>query len=253
MMSGFRAYCDFRGLPLGANSAVELCEDESRHLCASLRARRGDIVDLFDLAGNLFRAEIATPDKKSAKLKILAPIQCESERTKVVLAQCLPKGKTFDDILRQCVEVGASGLFPILSRRSEVRFPSESEVEKKMQKWRAKLIEAIKQSSNFLPFDIQRPTDFETFLKNARNFDLKIVASLESGAKPLLSLMKPAKRICVLIGPEGDMSPEEYSAARGAGFIAAKLGRNVMKCETAALCSLSVIKAYCLSMQDAQF
>ncbi len=230
---------------------VELCEAESLHLCAALRAKRGDVVDLFDLEGNLFRSEIAVPDKKSAKLKILEPIRCGGESAEIVLAQCLPKGRTFDTILRQCVEIGASGLFPVLSRRSEVRFPTEEDAERKMLKWRAKLVEAVKQSSNFSPFDVQKPSDFKTFLKKTQNFDLKIVASLEEGAKPLLGLMKPSRRICVLVGPEGDMAPEEYSAARDAGFLGAKLGKNVMKCETAALYSLSVVKAYCLNIQNA--
>ncbi len=250
-MSGFRAYYDFK-LRLDVGDFAQLCEEESRHLCGALRARDGDMVDLFNLEGDFFHAEIIKADKKSTRVKLLSRIEVENVGTRVALAQCLPKGKTFDDILRQSVEVGASAIFPIMSRYSEVRLESRADIEKKTQKWRQKLIEAIKQSANFFPFEIREPTDFETFIINSKDYDLKIVASLEPDSKPILNLMRQAQSACILIGPEGDMSAQEYARAREAGFLPAKLGKNVMKSETAALCSLSVIKGYFLSTENQQ-
>jgi 16S rRNA (uracil1498-N3)-methyltransferase len=46
----------------------------------------------------------------------------------------------------------------------------------------------------------------------------------------------------VLVGPEGDFSPEETSAALAAGFLAATLGSIVLRAETAAFFALGALR-----------
>ena len=69
-MSGFRAYCDFSAFSAGGEipvgGAVELNAAESRHLCGALRARAGDMVDVFDAKGSAYRCELAGASSKSA-------------------------------------------------------------------------------------------------------------------------------------------------------------------------------------------
>ena len=245
-MAGFRAFYDFQGLEKRAGDILALSEDESRHLCGSLRAVETDKVDAFDLRGFAYSCVVARADKKRAELAVTGKISAPADAPKVCLAQCLPKGKVFDDIIRQAVEIGASGIFPIVSRRCQVRFDSPADAVKKREKWTAHVIEAVKQSANFFPFEIYAPASFEEFLSNMPNFGLKITASLESGARPILEILEslPAESVCILIGPEGDMAPEEYAAAKERGFLPATLGANVMKCDTAAIFALSAAKAF---------
>jgi 16S rRNA (uracil1498-N3)-methyltransferase len=49
------------------------------------------------------------------------------------------------------------------------------------------------------------------------------------------------KTVCVWIGPEGDLAPEEMEAIKGAGALPITLGPLVLRSETAALCALSMI------------
>ena len=124
-MSGFRAYCDFSELCEGGEipvgGSVELNAAESRHLCGSLRARAGDIVDVFDAKGNAYRCELAEASSKSAALRVIGRLYPKSPDVEVYLAQCLPKGSAFDEIIRQSVELGVSGIYPLMSCRSVVR------------------------------------------------------------------------------------------------------------------------------------
>ena len=251
-MAGFRAYCDFKNFGgaqnIGAGDSILLDADESRHLCGALRACTGDTVDVFDLSRNVFRCEIKSPSPKRAELGVLQKIDVVESSTKIFVAQCLPKGQAFEEILRQSVEIGASGIYPIVSRRSVVKIDA-NETAKKMRKWTAKCVEAVKQSANLAQFEIFEPVDFSDFLKNVKNFDSKIVASLEENSKPILKALSErfpegAKNVCILIGPEGDLASEEYEAAELEGFIPVKLGENVMKSETAALCALSITRAF---------
>ncbi len=244
-MAGFRAYFDFsKNIAQNVGDEITLSQDESRHLCGSLRAKVGEEIDAFDLAGNVKHCEIISDTPKRAVLKILDSIEIPHRDVEVYIAQCLPKGKTFDDIIRQAVEIGATGIIPIMSARSQVKI-DDKEKSKKLEKWNVHIIEAIKQSANFFKFDLLEPMSFEDFLKiSNENFDLKIVASLQDNSQPIAKILKQspnAKKICILIGPEGDLSLEEYSLANSANFSPATLGKNVMKCDTAAIFALSAV------------
>jgi len=92
------------------------------------------------------------------------------------------------------------------------------------------------------------------FMEAAR-YDLKLIASLQPGARPLheaLGALRtgrpagPAASVVWLIGPEGDFTPAELSLARTCGFAPITLGPLVLRCETAAIYALSVL-AYELS------
>ncbi len=251
-MSGFRAYCGFSdfggGENVGAGDIVRLDAAESRHLCGALRAREGDSADVFDLRGNVFACSIIGASQKSAALEARERIFPPEPSPKIFVAQCLPKSAAFDEIIRQSVELGASGIFPLVSGRTVVRI-DPAEAGKKARKWEDKCIEAVKQSANLSKFEMSAPVRFSDFLPLSGRFDAKIVASLRKNARPVLGVMESelpsgAERVCVLIGPEGDLTDAEYDEAERAGFLPVSLGENVMKCDTAAMCALSVTKAF---------
>ena len=50
-----------------------------------------------------------------------------------------------------------------------------------------------------------------------------------------------ATDISVLIGPEGDFSPEEVEAARSAGYIPVHLGTSRLRTETAAVAAAAFV------------
>jgi len=241
-MSGFRAFYDFskNGEPREGGRA-ELSAEESRHLCGSLRAVDGDRVDIFDLSGKVFECEICGASPKRALVKVLRRAPPAKPKFAVYLAQCLPKGKTFDDIIRQCVEIGAAGIFPLVSERTLVRIEN-SEKAKKLEKWNSHVVEAVKQSANFSSFEMAEPESLKSFLESRTGgFGLKIAASLRAGTLPILEILREndAESVCILVGPEGDLTEAEYDAAEKAGFLPATLGQNVMKCDTAAVFAMS--------------
>lgn len=244
-MSGFRAYFDFSNFSAAEGATITLSPEESRHLCGALRARNSDAVDAFDLAGNIFACRIVSASQSAAVLSVGGRIPQRANRARITLLQCLPKGKTFDDIIRQSVELGAAGIIPILSRFSQVKIEG-ADIQKKRAKWLAQVAEAVKQSSNFSGFDICGAKKFPEAIEAAEGFDLKIVASLEPNAVSIaeaFSGIAMPKKIAVLIGPEGDMSAEEYAMAARAGFVPLTLGQNVLKSETAAISALSRVLA----------
>lgn len=226
---------------------IILSAEESSHLVRVNRARVGDPVVAFNGKGREWHCRCIEADRKATRLqveseKILAPPSCS-----IYLAQALPKGKTLELIIRKATEIGATGIIPLLTERSEIHL-NESRKESKHEKWEATAIEAAKQSGNsFLP-EIAPVHTLAEFLRTSDSFDLKLIASLQPGSAHLRKVIEKQtaesgtpKKAIWMIGPEGDFSPEETAAALAAGFAPITLGRSVLRCETAAIYALSIL------------
>ena len=59
----------------------------------------------------------------------------------------------------------------------------------------------------------------------------------------LANAFSPGSDVMVLIGPEGDFSPEEVQAAMAAGFVPVTLGESRLRTETAGLMAIASIHA----------
>jgi 16S rRNA (uracil1498-N3)-methyltransferase len=247
---------DFRvHVPSAAPDALELLlpPAETHHLVTVNRARPGDPVVAFDGAGSEWACLLDRVEgKKAAMLRVTrhtrrAPLPCA-----LLLGQGLPKGSTMDDIIRQATELGAAGITPLATTRSEVRLDDERAV-KKSEKWRTVAVEAAKQCGNpFLPA-IAPVQGLDAFLAatHGAGVELRLVASLHPGARPLRTVLaswraahegRAPRSAAWLIGPEGDLTAEEVERAISAGFVPVTLGPLVLRCDTAAACALSVLR-----------
>ena len=78
---------------------------------------------------------------------------------------------------------------------------------------------------------------------------LKLVASLHAGTTTLKKALAtfahkhghPPRSALWLVGPEGDFSPAEMTAAVMAGFVPVTLGPLVLRSDTAAIYALSIL------------
>lgn len=230
-------------------TTLTLSADESRHLAKVLRARPGEAVEAFDGNGGVFSGKILGGDAKALTISVETRERVPAPRRRIALAQAMPKGSLMDDVVRQATEIGAARIFPLASERCEVRLDA-ARAAHKLERWRAIAVEACKQcGTRFLPEiePVRTPAEFFASLaaETRGNAALRLVASLEAGTRPCPEIMReraaePPEEILWLVGPEGDFSPEEYAAARAAGFVPARLGANVLRAVTAAIYVLSV-------------
>ena len=245
-MPDFRVYCQ----PTEREPAeIRLSPDESHHLVAVNRCSRGDLVIAFDGRGREWITECVEPGKNSALLRIRETRVAKPLPHEITLAQALPKGATMDDIVRQATEVGAACIVPLLSERSQVHLDGDR-AGKKVEKWHTSAIEAAKQCGNPWVPDIRPIQSFAAFVSSVRDYDLKLVASLHAGTTTLKTALqlhrdkhagaRPRKAVW-LVGPEGDFSPAEITAAITAGFQPITLGPLVLRSDTAAIYALSIL------------
>jgi len=244
-MPDFRAFC----APATAEpSEITLSPEESHHLVAVNRARPGDTVVVFDGRGTEWISELTADRKQAATLKVRFRQKAKPLSYEITLGQALPKGASMDAIVRKATEIGATCIAPLESERTQVHLDADRS-DKKIDKWQTAALEAAKQCGNpFLP-EILPVQKASAFMEAARGYDLKLIASLQPGAKSLKSVLaafqgaqgRSPKKVLWLVGPEGDFTPAELSLSKSAGFEPITLGPLVLRCETAAVYALSVL------------
>jgi len=218
---------------------------ESHHLIKVFRARRGETVEVLDGQGRRYLGRLCEANARAAVVQVEKVETVSAVNCRVTLLQAMPKGKAMDLILRMASEIGIAELQPVYTAQSEVTIPEER-IAGKVEKWRATTVEACKQCGlAYLP-DVLRPQRLrDWFSEHPRQpSEIRLVASLEEGSELLLDKLREARlpeRVVLAVGPEGDFSAEEYAALRESGFAPVRLGRNVLRAETAVAYMLSVI------------
>lgn len=228
--------------------ALVLNERESHHCVDVLRLGAGSRVVVFNGEGLEVTAEILSATKSQVRLKPLLTYKSPPLRCAITLAQAVPKGKNMDLIVQKAVELGVAKIVPLLSERTVVQIEAV-DLQRREEKWQQIAIEAAKQcGQNWLP-QVVSPAAPKQFFAELDRFETLLIASLQEGARSFKSVLKDFREqhgrrpssVLMLIGPEGDFTPAESAQAKTAGCIPVTLGPVVLRAETAALFSLSVL------------
>ena len=223
------------------SEALMLDGDEAHHCSAVMRCGAGDHIIVFNGAGSHAEALIVSGTVKRVELTCLKLHEESPPAVSITLLQAIPKGANMELIVEKAVELGVNEIIPVMTERTVVRLNAK-EALKKQEKWQRIALAACKQcGQNWLP-RVQVPQSFSTVWSALPSHDLRLVAALQEDAQPLKAILSNnLKSALILIGPEGDLSVEEYSTARRHGCLPMTLGPVVLRVETAALYCLSVL------------
>jgi 16S rRNA (uracil1498-N3)-methyltransferase len=217
-----------------------LTASEAHHALHVLRLKVGDTLTVFDGRGHEAQCAIAEISRDTVHLKVLTQSTTPALPCRIILAQAIPK-KSMDLIVQKATELGAAVIAPLISDRTVVKLDDDS---KRLNRWRDIALDACKQcGNNWLP-EIRPPQPAHDFLGSLPKCDLKLIASLQPDAKPLKGILRDSanpKSLLILIGPEGDFTPAELGMAKSAGCLPLSLGPLVLRAETAAIYTLSIL------------
>src|ERR1700733_5886236 len=186
---------------------------EFHHLAHVMRAGSGDSIELFDGNGNVAEAQIVDLSKTRAALQILKRAHDTEAGPTVVLATAVPKSERFRWLVEKATELGVSRLIPLQTAHS-VTEPGAT----KLDKMRAAVIEACKQSGRDRLMAIDPLTEWQTFLASSKETGRLLVAAPGGAPQASLCEMKQPERPLVLaVGPEGGFSDVEIIQAADAG------------------------------------
>ena len=218
--------------------------DEAKHLSQVLRIQPGAAVTVFDGLGNHAQARVLSVSKQRVDLMLELAESAPTSLPDITLVQAIPKGKNMDWIVQKAVELGVSRIQPLVTRHTIVSPGGD-----KAEKWRRAALEACKQCGQFTIPIIEDPLPFAEWLANRPSADLEVIASLADNPRNFRETLKShpdLESITLAIGPEGDFSPEEMTAALAAGFVPVTLGDLVLRVETATMFCLSAIRFHYL-------
>ncbi|HEY3372862.1 MAG TPA: 16S rRNA (uracil(1498)-N(3))-methyltransferase [Prolixibacteraceae bacterium] len=211
-----------------AGSSYTLDETESKHCIRVLRLEQGDEIILVDGRGGYFTAQIVDPNPKRCAVKVIkSELNFGLRPFQIHVAIAPTKNiERIEWFLEKTTEIGINQITPLLCRFSERKDIKTERLEKVM-------VSAMKQSLKaYLP-QLNPLTKFNDFI--AQPFEgQKFIAHCDEQHRDLLKKMIiPNQNYLILIGPEGDFSPEEIKMAIEAGFHPVSLGDSRLRTETA--------------------
>ncbi|MBE6610176.1 MAG: 16S rRNA (uracil(1498)-N(3))-methyltransferase [Ruminococcaceae bacterium] len=199
--------------------------DGKSHLCA-----------LAGFENDTALAEIVEEDYQDTEL----PVQ-------LYLFQGLPKGDKLELIIQKAVELGASGIIPVEMSRSVVKIEDKKR-KQKQERWQAIAESAAKQSKRNVIPTVSEAVSYKKAMELASEMDVFLVPyENERGmaaTADALEKLKNAKKVGVLIGPEGGFDDKEIALAKDAGGEIVSLGKRILRAETAAITALSMCMLY---------
>ncbi|RYZ55398.1 MAG: 16S rRNA (uracil(1498)-N(3))-methyltransferase [Sphingobacteriales bacterium] len=213
------------------NEELVLSEDTSRHMVQVLRMAPGASVELTNGTGSLARTVITKADKKRCAVSVEAIRTDKEPASRLTLAVSFTKNASRNEwLLEKATEHGVRRIVPVLSKRSErEKF--------RYDRLHSILISALIQSrQTYLP-ELSEPLSFEDMIARSTGTSRKLLAHCIDGIprRPLPEALEAGSDAVIMIGPEGDFTPEEVALAMDAGFQGIHLGSNRLRTETAAL------------------
>lgn len=209
-----------------------LSEEESKHCVRVLRMEVGDELHITDGKGNMHRCKVVDNNVKRCVVEVVES-EAEYQKMEYELTVAIAPTKIIDRFewfLEKSTEVGISEIYPIEcdhSERRQLKLDREQKVVTSAVKQSLKAYHPVLHPLTSVRDVIAMPFEGAKFIAHCNS---------ELGEREYLGrLLKKGEKTLILIGPEGDFSPEEINFALENGFKPISLGTQRLRTETAAV------------------
>ena len=218
-----------------------LDQEESAHCVRVLRHRAGDEIVVVDGCGNMHRCRLSDDSPKGAAAEILETVpNWGGHSYSLNMAVCPTKNNDrFEWFVEKATELGVDVISPVIGERSERKVF-------KTERSRKIALSAMKQSLKARLPMVEEPVSVRDFiLAHSGEGGIKMICYCFEGEterrsiEDVLGEASADASITVLIGPEGDFSPEEAKLAVENGFVPVHLGPSRLRTETAAVTAVT--------------
>ena len=238
------------------DTEIVLDEDNSRHIVQVLRMQKDQQLQLTDGHGRLLTATILDDHKKKCRVRIDNSLQHPPREKKIIIALSLLKNTSrFEWFLEKATEIGVAGIIPLLSLRTEKQHFREDRLQ-------SILISALLQSQQTWLPQLLSPTPIIQLIRETTAAHRFIAHCLETDRRSLAEAIHRAEAAhradqepsaagsslpaagndqLILIGPEGDFTPEEIDTALKNGFLPVTLGETRLRTETAGVVAAALM------------
>ncbi len=205
-------------------------KEESRHIVKVLRKKEGDLLNVTNGKGYLFKTEILNISAQQCLAKV-REVEAEAAPAYYLHLAVAPTkmNDRYEWFLEKATEIGVREITPVICDHSERKVVKPERYERVLQS-------AMKQSLHLSKPKLNDTSDLKDFLSIELPGRKYIAHCVEAEEKrSLKNQMQPGERSTILIGPEGDFSSEEIELALKNNWIPVSLGNSRLRTETAAI------------------
>jgi 16S rRNA (uracil1498-N3)-methyltransferase len=222
-------------LPTTVGQKYEFANEDANHAIRVLRMQGGDYFNLSDGKGKWTHVEVLEVHKRHMTVIVIESGYQDPLETSFTVIQAIPKGDRVKEAIELCTEGGADRIVMWKAARSIGK--SDDKIEKLHNTAR----EASKQSRRFRIPAVVGVATTANIIDEIAKVDLAIVFH-ESATLKLSQVIAPgAKKIAIIIGPEGGLTDDEIDSFAAAGAKVALMGRPVLRSAHAGLAALSAV------------
>lgn len=227
---------------------IFLDQEESAHCVRVLRHKTGDEISVVDGQGTMMRCRLTDDSPKGACATVLERFPgWGGHPYSLTMAVCPTKNNDrFEWFVEKATEVGVDQIVPVIGERSERRVF-------KPERSRKIALSAMKQSLKAQLPIVAEPVSVKDFIfspvaeRSRSAGDIKLICycfegeTLRRSIGDVLAEAAERANITIMIGPEGDFSPEEARLAVENGYIPVHLGPSRLRTETAAVTAATAV------------
>lgn len=220
--------------PAPKDSVNYLSPEESHHCVKVLRLTQNQEIHIVDGAGTLYLAQINHAHPKNCAFVIKRVIEKETRGFYIHIAISPTKNlERMEWFVEKSVELGVDEISFIRCERSERKIL-------KIERLQKKAVSGLKQSGNLILPRINNLRAFEDFISTQNINSYSYICHQSKFNPSLISQLKRNQNYLVLIGPEGDFSPNELELAMAKGFHSVNLGSYTLRTETAGIAACHI-------------
>jgi 16S rRNA (uracil1498-N3)-methyltransferase len=213
-----------------------LSEESSKHAIQVLRMKPGNEMFITNGRGSKAHAFITVANKKHCSVEIFSnEMQSPEKRELTIAISLLKNASRYEWFLEKATELGINSIIPLISKRTERQHV-------RMDRLKGIVSAAMLQSQQTWLPELQEPILFEKLIANTTPYTEKYIAHCMEGEKQAITSIITKEKTILLIGPEGDFSPEELALAMEQGYKQVSLGVNRLRTETAGIVAASILR-----------
>jgi len=261
-----------------SGSYCRLDAEESGHCVRVLRHRAGDEIDVIDGEGTLYHCRLTDDSPKGAEAQILESKADWNAHPYHLTVGCCPtkNNDRFEWFVEKATELGVDRIVPLIGDRSERKVYKTDRADrialsatKQSLKARIPVIAEPVSVKSFLKEETPgqaggdvmpgsdpsvmpgsdpsvMPGSDPSVMPGSDRASLRLIAYCFEGETKRTSIKQALQHfkgtdVTVLIGPEGDFSPEEAQLAIDQGYIPIHLGNSRLRTETAAVTAVEAV------------
>jgi len=217
---------------------VRLLGEEHHHATRSCRVKIGEIIGVTDGCGKRVHARIEVIDSQSLTAVIERDVSGVGEPDlEITVAISVIKPARFEIAVEKCTELGVRHFIPLLAERCERNISDRLKIDRLSRI----VLESAKQSGRSWVPEIVPPINLVDFLRQSNGSVLAASQKADKSLEMVCSFIKDNNKLTLIIGPEGDLTDEEYYTMTESGVMLFSMGELTLRTETAGIAATALV------------